>query len=163
MITDPLATVYWVPQHVVNASRDFLYDCGLDGHEGMALWIGRAHKTSNEVQIVRLFVPEQIPITTAFGVTVDLTERAHFTLTDNLALGELFSCRIHSHPARAFHSPRDDANGVITHQGALSIVVPNFARDPLRLEGCAIYQLEHGLGWRPLSSGESKQRVRVQP
>ena len=161
MSTDPLSTIYRVPQRVLDTSHELLYACGLDGNEGTALWIGQPVADRNIVDITRLFIPEQIPIKTAVGVAVDLTERAHFTLTDHLAPGELFYCRIHSHPHDAYHSARDDANGVITHQGAISIVVPNFARDPLRLAHCAVYQLTHGKGWLPLSSAEVDRRFRV--
>ncbi len=161
MRADPLSTIYRVPQRVLDTSHAFLHACGLDRNEGTALWIGRPVTDRNVVDAVRLFVPEQIPIKTADGVAVDLTERAHFTLTDHLAPGELFSCRIHSHPRDAYHSARDDANGVITHQGAISIVVPNFARDPLRLTDCAIYQLIHGKGWFPLSRTEIDRRFQV--
>ncbi len=115
------------------------------------------------VEITRLFVPEQECLKTPDGVAVRLTEDAHFTLTDNLADGELFYCRIHSHPCGAHHSELDDANAVITQQGAVSIVVPYFARGPLRLEKCAVHQLEHGRGWLPLPRAEVVRRFEVLP
>ncbi len=163
MSNDPRATIYRVPQRVLNDSRDFLLARGAEGHEGTALWIGRLCQVMGDVDIVRLFVPDQIAIRTSHGVAVDLTPEAHYTLTDNLGPGELFFCRIHSHPEEAFHSRRDDANNVITHQGAISIVVPYFARAPLDLPGCAIYQLEHGRGWLRLSRAEVARRFQVQP
>ncbi len=141
--------LHYVPQCMLDESRDFLYRRGLEGCEGTALWIGRP--VGGEVLLTRLFVPEQVCIKTAYGIGVDLTERAHYTLTDTLEPGERFYARIHSHPREAFHSKRDDANAVITHQGALSIVVPNFAIDPIDLTQCAIYRLEHGRGWLRLS------------
>jgi hypothetical protein len=92
---------------------------------------------------------------------VELTERAHYTLTDNLVSGELFYARIHSHPGKAFHSETDDENGVISHQGAISIVVPYFAADPIDLRHCAIYRLEHRRGWLPISTAQVGRMFRV--
>lgn len=153
--------LHYVPQHILDESRDFLYRRGLEGCEGTALWIGRP--LESEVLLTRLFIPEQVCIKTAYGIGVDLTERAHYTLTDTLEPSERFYARIHSHPREAFHSKRDDANAVITHQGALSIVIPNFAVDPIDLTQCAIYRLKHGLGWLRLSMDDIAKVFEVVP
>lgn len=163
MKANPLSIVYRVPRAVLNDSRTFLHERGQKGCEGTGLWIGRAGGSANEVDITRLLIPEQECLKTPDGVAVRLTEEAHFTLTDNLADGELFYCRIHSHPKKAHHSELDDANAVITHQGAVSIVVPYFARTPLRLQDCAVHQLEHGRGWLPLTRAEVLRRFEVLP
>jgi hypothetical protein len=125
--------------------------------------VDRQARQVSKVNILRVFVPEQECLKTPDGVAVRLTEKAHYTLTDNLADVELFYCRIHSHPRGAYHSDLDDANAVITHQGAISIVVPYFARAPLRLEDCAVHQLEHGRGWLPLPRAEVLRRFEVLP
>ena len=121
MKVDPLSIVYRVPQAVLDGSQAFLRERGQDDCEGTALWIGRPGERVGEVDILRVFVPEQECLKTPDGVAVRLTEKAHYTLTDNLADGELFYCRIHSHPKKAYHSDLDDMNAVITHQGAISI------------------------------------------
>ena len=163
MKANPLSIVYRVPRAVLDGSRAFLRERGLEGCEGTALWIGRPRGSAGEVDITRLFIPEQECLKTPDGVAVRLTEEAHYTLTDNLADGELFYCRIHSHPKKAHHSELDDANAVITHQGAVSVVVPYFARAPLRMEECAVHQLEHGRGWLPLPTAEVLRRFEVLP
>ena len=114
------------------------------------------------MQITRVLVPEQIAETTEFGSYVELTQHAHYTLPDLLEPGELIYSRIHSHPGRAFHSATDNANKVITHRGAISIVVPNFARETLTLARCAIFYLEHGTGWQPFTSEQSKKHFLVE-
>lgn len=154
--------LHYVPQRVLDESRDFLYEKGLDGCEGTALWIGRPAMT-NEVNILRLFAPEQTCTKSRYGVAVDLTKEAHYTLTDNLEPGERFYVRIHSHPKEAYHSERDDKNAVITHQGAVSIVVPNFAVKAIDLTECAIYRLEHGRGWLSLDADEVSKVFSVVP
>lgn len=153
--------LHYVPQHLLDESRSFLYSRGLEGCEGTALWVGRPLRS--EVLLTRLFIPEQICIKTAYGIGVELTEQAHYTLTDTLGSNERFYVRIHSHPKEAFHSKRDDENEVITHQGALSIVVPNFASDPIDLKQCAIYRLEHECGWLRLSLENIVKVFKVMP
>lgn len=159
----PLRTVYSVPQAVLDDTRSFLRERGLERCEGTALWVGRPGPSDGEVDITRVFVPEQVCLKTPDGVAVRLTEEAHYTLTDHLEVGERFYCRVHSHPKEAYHSETDDANAVITHQGAISVVVPFFARKPLRLEGCAVYRLEHGRGWLPLAEAEIARTFEVRP
>jgi len=141
--------LHTVPQRILDESRAFFYQRGLEGCEGTALWVG--HPSESGVLITRLFIPEQIATKSRWGVAVDLTEKAHYTLTDNLHDGERFYVRIHSHPREAYHSARDDENPILTHQGALSIVVPDFAKRRIVLEECAIYRLVHGRGWLPLA------------
>lgn len=152
-----------VSQAVLNDSHAFLHACGLDGCEGMALWVGKPTSDESKIEITRVFVPEQVCIKSKFGVAVDMTPQAHYTLTDNLMPRERFYIRIHSHPKEAFHSDRDDENAVLTHQGAISIVVPYFAKNPIRLSRCAIFQLVHGRGWAALSKATVRQMFQVAP
>lgn len=156
-------TSYIVPQTVLDESQAFLRIRGLEGCEGMALWIGRPAKEANRFEITRIFVPEQVCIKSEFGVAVDMTARAHYTLTDALIPGERFYVRIHSHPGEAFHSLRDDENAVLTHEGAISVVVPYFADQPIQLAQCAIYELVHGQGWVPLSQADVGRMFQVVP
>ena len=150
---------YRIPQCVLDETRAFLFEKGLDGCEGTGLWIGKVNGT--HVDITRFFAPEQICIKTEYGVAVDLTQRAHFTLTDNLNPGERFFVRIHSHPDEAYHSDRDNKNQILTHQGAISIVVPDFAAKPIDLSHCAVYRLEHGRGWIPITTEEIRTTFEI--
>lgn len=137
-----------VPQSVLDDSTTFLRTRGSELYEGTALWIGKP--MAEHFEVVRLFVPEQIAISDLEGASVELTRHAHYTLTDNLVGNELFCARIHAHPRKAYHSAMDDANPILTHDGALSIVVPHFARDPIRLDRCAVYIYERPYGWLQL-------------
>jgi hypothetical protein len=153
--------VFRVPATVLVQSQDFLRERGSKQLEGTALWAGEPEEDGG-VRITRLIVPAQVAESTEFGSYVELTPRAHYTLPDLLAEGELFYARIHSHPGRAYHSSTDDANRVITQNGAISIVVPDFARATLDLARCAIYYLEHGRGWLPLTPVQVNQHFRVE-
>src|SRR5258708_29045798 len=88
--------LHYVPQRLLDESRDFLYRRGLEGCEGTALWGGRS--IGSGVLLTRLFLPEQICIKTAYGIGVDLREKAHYTLTDTLGPDERFYSQFHSHP-----------------------------------------------------------------
>ena len=139
------AVMHLVPQRVLDESREFFRDRGAHRYEGTALWVGKPRAT--DVEIVRLFVPEQVAESDEYGASVDLTPHEHYTLTDQLVDDERFYVRIHAHPREAYHSPRDDANAILTHEGALSVVVPYFARDPIDLQRCAVYRYERRWGW----------------
>lgn len=164
MILSSLDVTYALPQPLLDEARAFLRERGREGCEGTALLVGQPN--GDRIWLTRLFIPEQRCIKTPlgngrWGLRVQLTERAHYTLTDNLLPGQLFYARIHSHPGKAFHSDTDDANGVISHQGAISIVVPYFAADPIELQRCAIFLLDHGRGWLPLERTEIARMFEV--
>lgn len=152
---------YYVPHGVLEDSRAFFRMRGAEGFEGTALWIGRPDGAN--VRIVRLFVPEQVAQADWDGAWVDLTPHAHYTLTDSLAGDERFYVRIHAHPREAYHSARDDENAILTHEGAISIVVPYFGRDPIELEECAIYRYGRQTGWVELSRQAIRASFRVTP
>jgi hypothetical protein len=157
-----LHVTYRVDGVVLEETRSFLRERGLHGCEGMALWIG-APAGDGLVRVTRVLVPEQVCHKTPDGVYVEMTERAHLTLPNALHGDERFCVRVHSHPGRAYHSARDDANRVLTHQGALSVVVPDFARRPLSLPDCAVYRLRHGAGWEALCAADIARTFEVQP
>ena len=62
--------------------------------------------------------------------------------------------QIHSHPTEAYHSAMDDECAIATALGSFSLVVPDFAREPLRLERCAVYRLTARPFWKPGSRPE---------
>lgn len=145
---------FLVPSSVLVEARDFFRARGRERCEGTALLVGRLADDSL-VRITRLFIPDQVAQPEEWGACVELTAEAHYTLPDNLGSGELFYARIHSHPGRAYHSATDESNAVLTHEGAISIVIPDFAADPIGLERrAAVFRLTHGRGWCRMSPAE---------
>lgn len=95
------------------------------------------------------------------GVSVEVTRKGQMELVLALGAGELCVARIHSHPYEAFHSPADDANPALTHEGALSIVVPYFGLGLRReLDACAVLRREEGR-WRDLPVGMRDRWIRT--
>lgn len=105
----------------------------------------------------KLVVPDQLA-GRAPRCFVEVTEKGKLDLAVGLGSNKQYVARIHSHPVEAFHSATDDANPALTHDGALSIVVPFFGLG-LRhgLDSCAVYRL---LGGRWIGTGRRGSAVR---
>lgn len=145
-------SVLILSEAVCTAARVFFEDCGSRGHEGTAM-IKRGPRG------VELVIPEQQSWRSGQGgVAVEVTRRGQMQLAQALGPDDLYLARIHSHPAEAFHSRTDDDNPVLTHDGALSIVVPFFGLGlRLGLNACAVLRREGGR-WRDLPVGEARDR-----
>jgi hypothetical protein len=108
-------------------------------------------------------VPRQNAHRDAYGhVNVEVSREGQMDLALALCPDELYVARIHSHPGDAFHSAADDANPVISFEGALSIVVPFFGLGLRRgLDACAVY-LFHDGQWVELKPGDGRDRWIIQ-
>lgn len=151
-------TTLLLPAVLLETARTFFEECGISGHEGTAM-------IKNGPAGPELFIPDQRPSRSSTGgVSVELTRSGQIQMALALGPDDLYVARIHSHPAEAFHSPADDANPVLTHEGALSIVAPFFGLGLRRgLDTCAVLRHERGR-WRPLPTGPERDRwVRIIP
>ena len=102
---------------VLEEARLFFEDRGTFGLEGTAMI-----KAGSDVELV---VPRQNARRDAYGrVNVEVPREGQMDLARGLGDDEIYVARIHSHPGDAFHSAADDANPVISFEGAISIVVP---------------------------------------
>lgn len=139
--------------------EQFLTDRGSHGLEGAGLLACRpSHDPALPWRADRVVIPEQIGQRNLVGVSVEVTDRGKSQLAAALALEERYLARVHSHPGEAFHSDTDDANPALTHNGALSIVVPYFGLGLRRgLSACAVYRLDGG-GWEELAVGAHRDR-----
>jgi hypothetical protein len=73
----------------------------------------------------------------------------------------LLIAQIHSHPSEAYHSETDDTYPIATTAGALSIVVPDFAIRPFRLNDCAVYRLLPKQGWVHVSNAMVERIIQL--
>jgi hypothetical protein len=119
---------------LLDEARAFFESRGALGVEGTALIAARTTPPDGH----RLVVPEQRA--GRGGCWVEVTLAGKLALAAALAPDERYVARIHSHPGEAFHSATDDRNPALTHEGALSIVVPYFGLG-LRhgLSACAVF------------------------
>lgn len=151
---------YVVPRRVLDSTRAFLFARGASGSEAVVVWIGRVVDDVT-AEITEAFAPEQIAHKSEHGVAVEVTQEGLTRLIAALKPGEFVVCRVHSHPGDAYHSDLDNLNMLISHQGAISIVVPDFAWKAIDLTGCSVNELDHGRGWRQLTQNEVTARFRV--
>ena len=151
-------TTLVLPEEFLAEAGAYFENCGTRGFEGTAMI---KHGTAGP----SLVIPDQQPWRSPAGhVTVEVTRAGQLQLACSLGPDELYVARIHSHPGPAFHSPADDANPVLTHEGALSIVVPFFGLGLRRgLNACAVLRRDRG-GWQDLPSGPQRDRwIRTVP
>lgn len=110
-----------VERTVVASTIERLQAGGRFGHERAVLWVG-----SGAHRIDELYEPRQ-------------WTRADQFYLDRQSMKMLFAhlrekrlrvlAQVHSHPGRAFHSEADDEWAIVRHAGALSLVLPRFARE----------------------------------
>jgi hypothetical protein len=148
------------PKEVIADTQAHLREVGRKGLEGVALWAGK--HTAGIFTVERAIIPSQKAFRTEQGLlyTVGPEElhRINVWLYENQMT---LIAQIHSHPGAAYHSETDDSYPIVTTVGALSLVVPDFARAPFELENCAVYRLFSGRGWVELSTTEAEQLIQI--
>lgn len=153
----PTLCTYTVPRRVLEETRELLRGPGRDGFEAVVLWVGIVE--DELAATVRAPVrPGQTAYRSDQGCAVEVPPDALSALISALPPGVFVLARLHTHPDEAYHSPVDDTNMLIAHEGALSIVVPDFAAAPLDLRACSVNELRAGTGWRELDVDEVERR-----
>ena len=133
---------------------------GERGLEAVVVWVGRLYKP-DVIEVVSAHRPRQIAYAGPTGLAVEVPPDALSDLIAELPPDAFVAVRVHTHPTDAYHSSVDDQNMLISHDGAISIVVPNFARDEFDLLRCSVNELRHGAGWAELSAADVASRFTV--
>lgn len=150
---------YLVPAEVVVQTGDLLRERGERGLEAVVLWLGRV-LSDEKAMILAAVRPGQVAYGGPEGCAVEVPPDALSEIISLLPDSVFVLARVHTHPGRAYHSPVDDTNMLIAHRGAISIVVPDFAREPVDLGRCSVNELRDD-GWRELAPSEVAQRFEV--
>jgi hypothetical protein len=156
----PTLRYYSLERAILERTAEFLRRRGEEGLEATVVWLGRVVDEMH-AEIVDAYAPEQIGYASDEGVAVEVTQSGLAEMIRTLPEGVFVLARVHSHPSAAYHSPVDDGNMLISHEGAISIVVPEFARAGMELETCSVNELRHGQGWRELEPDEIGERFTV--
>lgn len=141
-------TTIKLPLSVVQRTHSHLFDAGVRGLEGIALWVGVHDRDVFQVRDV--IVPHQQGIRSDHGLAVTVSGTELHRINIHLYKSGLrLIAQIHSHPTHAYHSEMDNEYAIATALGSFSLVVPDFARDPFSIEHCAIYRLTPSTWWQP--------------
>lgn len=141
-----------VPSQVLTESLHLLKAEGQRGKESIVLWLGRA--SSGVCSITQVYRPEH----TASHDRFDISRKAMENLMANLARDGLRTlAQVHTHPFEAFHSDADDRWAIVRHIGALSLVLPYFARETTAetfLSHSATFEFDYTATWRKVDTGK---------
>jgi hypothetical protein len=143
-----------VPLELVDQTLEPLQRAGKRGYEAFVLWGGRRDASGRHFEFASAYFPEQTTSRGEEGLLVVVEGDALFRV--NRAFyehGLTLAAQVHSHPADAYHSDTDDAYPLMTLEGGLSGVVPDFGqggRD--RLDEWAWYRLIGPSEWEAVGA-----------
>ena len=129
------------------------------GLEGLVLWLGKVE--GQRALVGQAITPPQESIASEDGVGYFVTGETLFLL--NRALSETglhLLAQVHSHPTDAYHSDTDDQFAIVTADGGLSLVVPDFADGPADPAGWAVFRLISGR-WIEQSIQKCRQMLKL--
>lgn len=148
-----------VPVRMARKTLDILRKSGTRGVEGVTLWLAR--RTDTEIAVAEVYTPEHEADSDYFHIP----RHAMSALLRHLGETETFiAAQVHSHPCEAFHSLADDKWAIVRHEGALSLVVPDFAVHTLNhnfIDEVAAFRLAHNNIWRELAEAERRAAIRI--
>jgi hypothetical protein len=146
-----------VDADIIRMTLETLQKFGAQHVEGLVLWLGDVE--AGQARVIRALVPDQKSFSTESGLGYFVSGKALFNLNRALAdSGLRLIAQIHSHPREAYHSDADDRYAIVTADGGLSLVVPDFGRAAADPAEWAVYRLTNGR-WRELSSDEIRALV----
>lgn len=150
-----------ISQAVLEKTCEELRSYGRRGCEGLVLWLGY-FGDDNTCRVENVFVPPQNSLKSEDGVGYFVDSKTLFVLNKHLSTtGLRLLAQVHSHPGRAYHSAADDRYCIVTIEGGVSIVVPDFGFCPADLLMWATYRLDRGR-WKELSKKEVKSFFHVE-
>src|SRR5690349_5473099 len=145
---------------VIATTLRVLQQFGSYGCEGLVLWIGEINQ--GRARITRAVVPDQTPIKSEEGVGYFIDSDVLFELNRKLSdTGLRLIAQVHSHPGEAYHSDTDDRYAIVTSNGGLSFVVPDFGKAPADPTLWAVYRLNSGT-WHELDTIEARSLLNVE-
>jgi proteasome lid subunit RPN8/RPN11 len=143
-----------VKRATIDKMLETMREFGSNGWEVLVLWVGDIEPNTGKAHVVQAFVPKQKAISDEDGVGYFVDGETLFQLNRDLSeTGLRLIAQVHSHPQKAYHSEADDRYAIVTAEGGLSLVVPNFGSAPAHPSTWAVYRL-HGRKWREMGTKE---------
>ena len=143
---------------LIEQTLTFLKKSGLAGNEGIVLWLAQRTEGDDTI-VVEVLEPPHRAAKDFFHISAEgmATVMRHLRETRTRLVAQ-----VHSHPHRAFHSEADDTWAIARHEGALSLVVPNFAQTTSAntfLTDVAIFRLAPDDQWNQVAAREYDQHL----
>lgn len=143
-----------VTRATIDQMLETMREFGSNGWEVLVLWVGDIEPNTGKAHVVQAFVPKQKAISNEDGVGYFVNSETLFELNRDLSeTGLRLIAQVHSHPREAYHSEADDRYAIVTAEGGLSLVVPNFGQAPAHPSAWAVYRL-HGRAWQEVGTKE---------
>jgi hypothetical protein len=141
----------------VEATLAILQEGGRAGTECVALWLGRT--ANGGIVVHEVYRPIHEAKADVFWITeVGMDElKAHLRRTRTMV-----AAQVHTHPGRAFHSDADDRWAIVRHEGAISIVLPEFALNTSALtfeRDAMVYRLDDANDWCELKREKMEEHL----
>jgi hypothetical protein len=151
--------------HILNCSWANLSETLLLLREGeklncetVVLWLGL--KSDGNYRVSEVYRPQQEVDFDFFRIpSTSMRELMGYLRKTRMRI----IAQVHSHPAEAFHSRADDKWAIVRHAGAISVVVPYFARgidENTFSAEVATFQLSTDDSW---TSVNSRSVIKVEP
>lgn len=110
------------PEDVVNTTLAHLRESGARQCECVMVWLGR--RREKEIIVEQAYRPLHQAKADMFHIPREGMAALQAELRERRLM---VAAQVHSHPHEAFHSYADDRWAIVRHEGALSLVVPDFA------------------------------------
>lgn len=144
--------------HIETSIRAFR-KAGEDDAECVVLWLGK--RTATGLIVMEVYRPLQQAGADFFHIPDEGMTALMARLRE---LRGMVVAQVHSHPHAAFHSKADDEWAIVRHEGALSLVVPDFGirtKTTNFWEKTKVFELSHGSEWTEIPFSEVKMLFEV--
>lgn len=132
---------------------------GRRGSECVVLFIGK--RTGDKIVVVDVVRPDQRAGMDFFKIPPRSMQRLFNLIRKNRLM---IAAQAHTHPMKAFHSAADDYWAIIRHQGALSIVLPYFAKSisvDTFVAHMAMFQYSENGHWVEVENGDVHRHFEI--
>lgn len=126
---------------LLQRSLSALQSCGRGRQECVVIWLG---PRSNPHQVTRVVHPQHTSEKGGYQIDPRWLDELWAELAER---DERLVAQVHTHPRQAFHSRTDDRFPIVWKPGLYSLVVPNFAQEPIRQDDWFITQLTEAGTW----------------
>jgi hypothetical protein len=150
------------PSAIIAQTIARLQDAGDHNMERVVLWLAPLLPAKG-ARVVELYEPDQEAREDIFRVGPESMKALMAYLRSNRLRAV---AQVHSHPHLAFHSAADDRWALIRHKGALSLVLPYFAKHT-RVDNfmgeVAIFVLSQEDRWVQVPASAATAPMEIQP